>query len=116
MHEEQKSATLGKADPRAVAAAARSTRELFSDFDVEVEPWDDSFQWTEVENGEVRLKPIWRIMLALGGAQSMEFWFLAFVTCLFLGSVASAIMEKSGFGLGGSTLLVMLAFATALLI
>src|SRR5437763_9326869 len=116
MHEEQKSATLGKADPRAVAAAARSTRELFSDFDVEVEPWDDSFQWTEIENGELRLKPLWRILLTLGGAEYLEFWFLAFVACLFLGAISSAIMERAGFGVFGSMLLVAFAFAFAILI
>ena len=116
VHEERRKAKLGKADPRAVAAAARITRELFQDIDAEVEPWDDSFQWTQVENGELRLKRVWQVVLALGGAQSMEFWFLAFVSCLFLGAISNAIMEKSGFGLAGTTLLVMAAFATALLI
>ena len=116
VHEERRKAKLGKADPRAVAAAARITRELFQDIDVEVEPWDDSFQWTQVENGELRLKRVWQVVLALGGAQSMEFWFLAFVSCLFLGAISNAIMEKSGFGLAGGTLMVMAAFATALLI
>ena len=116
VHEERGKAKLGKADPRAVAAAARISRELFRDIDVEVEPWDDSFQWTEVERGELRLKPIWRVMGALEGAQSVEFWFLVFVACLFLGAIANAIMERSGFGLVGTTLLVMAAFATALLI
>ena len=36
--------------------------------------------------------------------------------CLFLGAISNAIMEKSGFGLAGGTLMVMAAFATALLI
>ncbi|MDE3176741.1 MAG: hypothetical protein KGM15_11625 [Pseudomonadota bacterium] len=114
VHEERRKAKLGKADPRAVAAAARISRELFRDIDVDVEPWDDSFEWTEMEHGEKRLKPIWRVMLALGGAQSLEFWFLAFVSCLFLGAISNAIMEKSSFGLAGNTLLVMAAFAAAL--
>jgi uncharacterized membrane protein YeaQ/YmgE (transglycosylase-associated protein family) len=116
LRDEKRKAGLGKADPRTFAIAAAITRELLTGFEYEPEPWDDSFQWTTVENGEVRLKPLWKIFLHLEAPESYEFWLLAFMVCLLLGALAKAITDKSGFGVFGSTVLVMLAFALAILV
>jgi len=116
LRDEKRKANLGKADPRTFAVAAAITRELLEGVKYEPEPWDDSFQWTEVENGELRLKPLWKIFAHLAAPESYEFWFLTFTLCLLLGALATTITEKSGFGVFGSTMLVILAFALAILV
>jgi hypothetical protein len=116
VHEQRRKAKLGKADPRAVAAAERIESELFRDIDVETEPWDDDFQWTEMEHGEVRLKPITRIVLGLKGAESFEFWVLSLLVCLILGGLANAVLQETGFGPLFNATLVMTAFAAAIVL
>jgi hypothetical protein len=103
------------ADPLAAAAEARIGREMFSDSNLEVAPWDPHFKWTEDEGGTVRLKPLWRVVAALDGPQATKFWFLAFLTCLFWGAYAAEIMDERGFGLIGSMALIAFAFAGAML-
>jgi hypothetical protein len=115
-HEEKRKAKLGKADPKAVAAVRQIESDLLQGIDVDAEPLDDNFQWTEVEDGKVRLKPLWRIILGLSGAEAYEFWALAVVVCTLLGALTSALMKDVGMGPILNTALVMLAFAVAILV
>ena len=116
LRDEKRKASAGKADARTFAVAAAITRELFEDFQYEPEPWDNGFQWTQVENGERRLKPLWRIFSQVEAPEAYEFWSMVFVVSLLLGAFSTTITEKSGFGVTGSTMLVILAFALAILV
>jgi hypothetical protein len=116
VHEQRRKAKLGTADPRAVAAVESIERDLFQGIDVETPPWDDDFQWTEMEHGTVRLKPITGIVLGLHGAESFEFWVLFVLVCVILGGVTNAVLQETGFGPLFNALLVMAAFATAVLV
>ena len=115
VHEQRRKAKLGKADPRAVAAVRSIERDLLQGIDVEAEPWDDDFQWTEMEDGEVRLKPISRIVFGLHGAERFEFWVLFVLVCVILGGLTNAVLQETGFGSLSNALLVMTAFAAAIL-
>jgi hypothetical protein len=116
VHDQRKKARLGKADPRAVAAAERIERELWQEVDVESEPWSDDFKWTQVEDGEIRLKPISRIVLGLKGAEAFEFWALTGMVCLLLGGIMQSLMKEAGFGALGNAVLVATAFAAAIVV
>ena len=116
VHEQRRKAKLGKADPRAVAAAERIESELFRGIDVETEPLADDFQWTEMEHGQLRLKPITRIVLGLKGAESYEFWVLLLLVCLILGGMTNAVLQDTGFGPLFNATLVMAAFAAAIVL
>ncbi len=116
VHEEKRKAKLGKADARTAAAVQSIEKDLFQDIDVEAEPWSDDFKWTQVEDGEIRLKPIWRIILGLSGAEAYEFWALFSLTCLMLGGLTNAVLKDAGFGAVLNGVLVMLAFAVAILV
>ncbi len=116
IHEERGRVKLGKADPRAVAAVQSIERDLLRGIDVDAEPWDDDFQWTEMEHGELRLKPISRIVLGLRGAERFEFWILFTLVCLILGGITNAVLQETGFGPLFNALLVMTAFVAAVLV
>ena len=116
VHEERRKAKLGKADARTAAAVASIERDLAEGVDVETEPWQDDFKWTQVESGEVRLKPIWRIILGLSGAEAYEFWALFLLISLMLGGVTNAVLKEAGFGAVLNGVVVILAFATAILV
>ena len=105
---------VGKANPNDVATATAVTRELMQDPEYEADPLDDSYQWTQVEDGVVRLKPIWRVIADLQGAERYEFWTLVAFACLGLGGLAGVALQSAGLGLTGNTLLVMTAFAAAI--
>jgi hypothetical protein len=105
-----------KANPQDVATAVAVGRELFQDPEVELKPWDDSYQWTEVDDGVVRLKPISRVIAELHGAERYEFWLLVVFASLGLGGLAGFAMQSAGLGLTGNTLLVMTAFVAAILV
>jgi hypothetical protein len=115
-HEEKRKAKLGKADPKAVAAVRQIESDLLQGIDVDAEPLDDNFRWTEVEDGKVRLKPLWRIILGLSGGEAYEFWALSIVVCTLLGALTSALMKDVGMGPILNTAMVMLAFAVAILV
>jgi hypothetical protein len=115
-HEEKRKAKLGKADPRAVAAVKQIESDLLQGIDADAEPLDDDFKWTEVEDGKVRLKPLWRVILGLSGGEAYEFWALWTVVCTLLGVLTSALMKDVGMGPLLNTVIVMLAFATAILV
>jgi hypothetical protein len=115
-HEERRKAKLGKADPKTVAAVRQIESDLLQGIDVDSEPLDDNFQWTEVEDGKVRLKPLWRVILGLSGGEAFEFWALWVVVCLLLGVFTSALMKDVGMGPILNTAIVMLAFAAAILV
>jgi hypothetical protein len=115
-HEEKRKAKLGKADPRTVAAVKQIESDLLQGIDVDTEPLDDNFQWTEVEDGKVRLKPLWRVILGLSGGEAYEFWALWIVVCMLLGVLTSALMKDVGMGPVLNTAIVMLAFAAAILV
>jgi hypothetical protein len=116
VHEQRRRAKLGKADPRAVAAVQSIESDLLQGIDVEAQPWDDDFEWTEMEDGQLRLKPISRIVLGLRGAERFEFWTLFVLVCLILGGVANAVLQETGFGSLFNALLVMTAFVAAVLV
>ncbi len=90
--------------------------DLLQGIDVDSEPLDDNFQWTEVEDGKVRLKPLWRIIVGLSGGEAYEFWALSIVVCTLLGALTSALMKDVGMGPVLNTAIIMLAFATAILV
>jgi hypothetical protein len=115
-HEEKRKAKLGKADPRTVAAVRQIESDLLQGIDVDTEPLDDNFKWTEVEDGKVRLKPLWRVILGLSGGEAYEFWALWIVVCTLLGVLTSALMKDVGMGPVLNTAIVMLAFAAAILV
>ena len=104
----------GKANPRDVATATAVTRELMQDPEYDVDPLDDSYQWTQVEDGVVRLKPIRRVIADLQGNERTEFWIFVAFACLGLGGLAGFALQNAGLGLTGNTLLVMTAFAAAI--
>jgi hypothetical protein len=106
----------GKASARDMATATAVTRELMQDPEYEVDPLDDSYQWTQVEDGVVRLKPIWRVIADLHGAERYQFWIIVAFACLGLGGLAGFALQNAGLGLTGNTLLVMTAFAAAILV
>jgi hypothetical protein len=106
----------GKANPDDMKTAVAVTRELMQDPEVELEPWDESYQWTEVDDGVVRLKPISRVIAELHGAERYEFWALVAFASLGLGALAGFAMQNAGLGLTGNTLLVMTAFVAAILV
>ena len=115
LRQEKRKLNLAKPDPRAVAAVQAIERELLTGFQYEPEPWEDNFRWTEVEDGEVKLKPLWKVFARLEAPEAYEFWLLVCTSCLLLGLLATAITAKSGFGVLGSTTLVALGFALAIL-
>ena len=106
----------GKANAHDMATATAVTRELMRDPEYDVDPLDDSYQWTQVEDGVVRLKPIWRVIADLRGAERYEFWGLAVFACFCLGGLAGFALQNAGLGIAGNTLLVMTAFAAAILV
>jgi hypothetical protein len=116
LHELRGKAKLGKGDPKTVAAVGRMAEELMRDVDVETDPWNDDFKWTEVENGELRLKPIHRVVLGLSGSEALQFWTLALMISFILGMLTKSILKEAGFGMAMNTGLVMLAFIVAVLI
>jgi hypothetical protein len=116
VHQEKRKARLGKGDPRAVAAVRQIESDLMEGVDVDAEPLDHDFKWTEVEDGELRLKPLSRIIFGLGRSEALKFWGIWFAACISLGMLTSSLMKDAGVGAGMNTLLIMLAFATAILV
>lgn len=100
-------------DPLSAALAARSRRMVTEEPEAKIAPWDSRFQWTQIEDGEVRLKPLLQVISELDKAQTATFWVAVLLLALVWGAVAARTSEGEEPNLPYNAALTALALAVA---